>query len=511
MFPDLKDHTTVLIAFFVSMAISLVLTRISISLAWRIGLVDKPDNLRKNHAKATPQMGGPAIFLAFSLPLLGLMIFPERSDFSALLLAPDVRMKVIGLFLGGFLVLVLGMLDDIYTIRPVFKLLGQIAIASLIYFFDYKIGAMSNPFGSPLDFGIFAFPITILWFVGCMNVINLLDGLDGLATGVVVLVSVTLFLVSLAFGKLFGELAMACLGGAAFGFLILNFPPAKIFLGDSGSLLLGFLIAATSIIGTSKKAEAAVALLIPVVALGLPIIDTSLSIVRRWYRKVPIYMADNQHIHHSLVSMGFSKKGAVLMLYLMSICLGGAALVLTMARSEVTLLILTIVIIMAIVGGRLFSGLQFSGLRSRWQSNTLSNRHSRRVMVAIYNHIAIIEQAADFDAMWRATIETFSNIEVARAELTLVDDPAGTRTWRNDQQDEEKRYRVGCWSMTLDLRSEQGSVGELSVHTHIFDDSLDTRTLTGLVEHLSPALVRGRAHLCTVLASDKSVRPDART
>ena len=502
MFPDLKIHTTVFIAFLVSTGISLVLTCASIWLAWRVGLVDRPDSLRKNHAKATPQMGGPAIFLAFSLPLLGLMVFPEWSDFSGQLLAPDVRMKVIGLFLGGFLVLVLGMVDDIYAMRPVFKLLGQVAIASLIYFFDYKISAMSNPLGAPLDFGIFAFPITVLWFVGCMNVINLLDGLDGLASGVVVLVSATLFLVSLSFGKLSGELVMACLCGASFGFLILNFPPAKIFLGDGGSLLLGFLIAATSIIGTSQKAEAAVALLIPVVALGLPIIDTSLSIVRRWYRKVPVYMADNQHIHHSLVSMGFSKKRAVILLYLMSIIMGGAALVLTMARSEVVVLILAALIIMAVVGGRMFSGLQFSGLLSRWRSNTQSNRHSRRVMVAIYQRIASIEQAADFDAMWNATMETFSSIEVSRAELTLSGDPGGTRKWRNEQQDKQNHARIGHWSVTIDLRSEQELVGELSVHADIFDDSLDTRTLSGLLEHLSPAIVRGRVRLCAALAKD---------
>ena len=159
-----------------------------------------------------------------------------------------------------------------------------------------------------------------------MNAVNLMDGLDGLAAGVCLFVSLTLFLVSLHFRNVLAMLLMSCFSGAVFGFLLFNFYPAKIFLGDSGSMLLGFLVGALSLIGSTRKAETAIALLIPVVALGVPIFDTSLTILRRWYKKFPIGSPDRQHIHHVLLSMGYSHPRAVLTLYVTTMVLGGAAL-----------------------------------------------------------------------------------------------------------------------------------------------------------------------------------------
>ncbi|MBU1908726.1 MAG: undecaprenyl/decaprenyl-phosphate alpha-N-acetylglucosaminyl 1-phosphate transferase, partial [Verrucomicrobia bacterium] len=247
--------------------------------------------------------------------------------------------------------------------------------------------------------------------------VNLLDGLDGLASGVAIFVGVTLFLTSLHFQNSFGMFTMACLIGAALGFLLFNFPPAKIFLGDSGSLLLGFLIAALSLLGASRKAEAAVALLIPIVALGLPILDTLLAILRRWYKRLPFSTPDRLHIHHRLVSMGYSPRKAVLTLYLICVGLAIVALIITFARNEIILMMMAALLITSFVGARIFSGLGMTDVWNRLRRSHSAGERLTRDFVAVETAIQGIRRAGSLDELWAAGSRMFEDIELDAARL----------------------------------------------------------------------------------------------
>jgi UDP-GlcNAc:undecaprenyl-phosphate GlcNAc-1-phosphate transferase len=408
--------TTISVAFIIAFLVSGAMTWLTMPLARRLGFVDIPDDYRKHHGRPIPRLGGPAIFLAFFAPIFGLLLFRELSQVSRGLLVNYSRMLILGI--GATVVLACGVLDDKFGLKPLVKLAWEIAVGTFMYLSGFTIGIISTPLGGALNLGIFALPITVLWFVGCMNAVNLLDGLDGLASGVAVFVGATLFLTSLHFQNSFGMFTMACLIGAALGFLLFNFPPAKIFLGDSGSLLLGFLIAALSLLGASRKAEAAVALLIPIVALGLPILDTLLAILRRWYKRLPFSTPDRQHIHHRLVSMGYSPRKAVLTLYLICVGLAVVALIITFARNEIILMMMAAMLITSFVGARIFSGLGLTDVWNRLRRSHAEGERLSRDFISIETALQAIRQARTLDDLWAAGVHLFEDVEFDSARLT---------------------------------------------------------------------------------------------
>ncbi|MBU0687386.1 MAG: undecaprenyl/decaprenyl-phosphate alpha-N-acetylglucosaminyl 1-phosphate transferase [Candidatus Margulisbacteria bacterium] len=307
--------------FAVALLTTIVFTPLASKLAHIFGAIDHP-NERKIHANDIPRMGGFSIFIGFifaagvaiACNLLGILHF-DLVLFSAIVAA-------------AFIILGLGIADDIWDIRPEVKLVCQIIAASLVISFGASIDFISNPFNGLVYLSAFAFPITLFWIVGITNSINLLDGLDGLAAGVVGISSAALFFVSLIKGQ--SEVAsviLLVLSGVSFGFLFFNFNPASIFLGDSGSYLLGFLLAVASVIG-ALKSTLFVVFIIPILILAVPILDTALAILRRIFLRKHIFQADGEHIHHRLLAAGFSHRGAVLAIYICCIILSLIALVL---------------------------------------------------------------------------------------------------------------------------------------------------------------------------------------
>ena len=239
--------TTILIALLTAFVAAMIATRIVAAIALRLAIVDKPDGFRKLHRAPTPQLGGVAIFVAIVTTMGLLLLFRQRSQVVMRLVV--LEPKLLGLFMGATMALVMGVADDVFDLKPRWKIVWQILIATTAYAFGLAINAISVPFGGYLSFGLLAYPATVLWFVGCMNAVNLLDGLDGLAAGACLFVTLTLLLVSLYFENFTAAVIMGIVSGGIPGFLMFNFPPAKIFLGDSGSMLLGFMIAALSLVG----------------------------------------------------------------------------------------------------------------------------------------------------------------------------------------------------------------------------------------------------------------------
>jgi len=290
--------------------------------------MDDDNEFRRVHNGSIPRLGGVGIYLAFYLPFLGFLFYQNRiSHF----LLSDIR-QFLGLLVCSTIILGLGIYDDIKGANARKKITVQTIAAIILFLFGFEIQRISNPFGNAIHLGWLSLPFTIFWLVGLSNAFNLIDGVDSLASGVAFFATSTLLIVALFLGNILPSLFTAALAGATLGFLRYNFNPARIFMGDSGSLFLGFTIAAISIHG-SEKAHAAVAILIPVVALGLPIIDTLLAMVRRVYRRLPIPTADREHIHHKLIKYGFSHRSAALVLYSFCVVLSLFALLLTISSS----------------------------------------------------------------------------------------------------------------------------------------------------------------------------------
>ena len=295
---------TLLAAFFVTYLVTPVVR----VFASKVRAVDIPNN-RKVHTQPVPLLGGLAIYFGFLAALALALVLANAGGVKINLL------MVSGIFLGSTLLLIVGIVDDIKDLRPTTKLIFQVAATLIVVFFGVEISFITNPFNGLVAIGIFAIPLTLLWVVGITNAINLIDGLDGLATGVTAISTLTLFFVALRTHQIGAAILMIALFGASLAFLRYNFFPAKIFLGDSGSMLLGFVLAASSIVGVLKT-TLVVALIIPVLILGVPIFDTLFAIGRRLKSGKHPFEADDRHIHHMLLRAGFNKREAVLAIYI---------------------------------------------------------------------------------------------------------------------------------------------------------------------------------------------------
>lgn len=314
--------------------VSLVTTPIVKTLAQKWGAVDVPKDGRRMHDHPIPRMGGLAIFLGFLL--------------SVVLFAPFVQKNGLGIqlqsmLLGAVVIVVLGILDDIYALPALPKLVVQIVAAIIAVGGGNLIDTISNPNIFSADpyweLGWLAYPVTVIWIVAVTNAVNLIDGLDGLACGVSTISSMTVLVIALTVAEPAVAVLMACLAGGCIGFLPYNMNPAKIFMGDTGSTFLGYVLAVVSIQGLFKY-YTLISFVVPFLMLGLPIFDTCFAFIRRIAHGQSPMHADRSHIHHRLIDMGLSQKQAVAVLYVISAILGLSAVVLTTVGSLRAMLLL---------------------------------------------------------------------------------------------------------------------------------------------------------------------------
>ena len=307
----------VILAFVVAFLASFASTPFARELAQKVGAIDVPKDARRMHKVPTPRLGGIAIFFGFVIALICFVV-----------LTPEI----IGIVAGSVFIVLMGAFDDRKPIKAWQKLLVQILAALIVALCGVRIEIFTNPllFSSKdyLLLGNLSIPVTVIWIVAITNAVNLIDGLDGLAAGVASISSVCLLVIALMVSESNIAILTACIAGACFGFLPYNFNPASIFMGDSGSNFLGFLLACVSIEGLFKG-YAVISFAVPLLLLALPIFDTSVAILRRIKNKKPVMAPDRGHLHHKLVDMGFSQKQAVLILYGISAVLGLSAIVLT--------------------------------------------------------------------------------------------------------------------------------------------------------------------------------------
>ena len=279
-------------------------------MAIRLGAVDIPGG-RHIHKRVMPKLGGLAIFLGF---LLGYMIFGEHSD------------QMNSVLIGSFIVVITGMCDDICDLKPWEKLIGQTIAAFIITFYGRILLVDISAFGIYLNFGFFTYPLTILFILACINCINLIDGLDGLSGGISAIYYLTIGIIGVIVGKVDLEFVLTfVMLGATLGFLVHNFYPAKIFAGDTGSMFMGFIIAVIALLGF--KNVTMTSLVIPLLILAIPILDTLFAIIRRALKGEKIYEGDACHVHHQLLNRNFSQRTTVLIIYFIDLLFAFASIV----------------------------------------------------------------------------------------------------------------------------------------------------------------------------------------
>ena len=418
---------TYLVAFALALIVSALATPLVAWFAHRLNWLDEPNEERKVHDTPIPRLGGVAVVFAFFTPILGLFLYENRvSD----LLYSDQRL-VTGLFGGALAIVALGVYDDLKGADAKLKLIVQSTVALGLWMCGFRIELLGNPLGTAFSLGILSLPITMLWIVGVINALNLIDGLDGLASGVALLATIVLFGVAFVDNATLLCLITVALGGSLVGFLFWNFNPAKIFLGDSGSMFLGFILSTISI-WTQQKGATAAALLIPVLALGLPILDTALSFLRRVRKGKSPFQADREHLHHRLLALGLSHRSAVLTLYTMSIvfCLGALSMLeadATRRAIALSTVVVVVVILIRHVGVFRQPGFQIS-------PHVTANRDEvRRVVRAV-------RSARTPDEAWTRVMPLFASLDAEAVRLTWLsedDRPSDSRCrvffWRRDR------------------------------------------------------------------------------
>jgi len=313
----------------VCFVVSVLITPLIKKLAFLIGATDRP-NQRKVHQSVMPRLGGLAIFISFMVGII--LLHPENQSSLPILV-------------GSFIIIATGCLDDMVELPAKYKLFGQLAAACIVVFWGHlQVAFINLPFGAQLQFGFLSIPFTIIWIVGITNAINLIDGLDGLAAGVSSIALISISGIAFIQGYLYVFVIGLIVLMSTLGFLVYNFHPASIFMGDTGALFLGFIISVLSLLGF--KNVTFISFIIPVIILGVPISDTLFAIIRRIINKQPLSAPDKSHLHHCMLRMGFSHRQTVLIIYAMAAFFGLVAIIYSQARIGGALVLIGVIVLL---------------------------------------------------------------------------------------------------------------------------------------------------------------------
>ncbi len=346
------------IAFILAFVVAFVATPYTIKLAKKIGAVDIPKDERRTHKRSIPKFGGPAVILGFLVSTIYLLIVMSMESTISLTGEEEYGKKLLGFLIGIIIISIFCIIDDIKTIKPLTKLVGQIIATIVVIASGIRIDAVTLPFMNfPEVHEITSIILTTVWVIIVTNAINLIDGLDGLSSGISVISAISLLIIFVLNGSsMLSIVLITALAGALVGFLPYNFSPAKTFIGDTGTNFLGFSLAIISILGSAKTYTAAV-IVLPLIVLGLPIFDTFVAIIRRLIKGKSIkavFKADKGHIHHKLLAKGYSQKQAVIILYGISAILGIFAIIITDSGIWKACSFLFIVVIAVVAGYKNF-------------------------------------------------------------------------------------------------------------------------------------------------------------
>ena len=447
-----------LTSFVGAVLLSFVATRMIRELANRKGWVAIATSDRHIHRQPIPRLGGVAIYISFGIVTISLIAFSSYSQFE-IGITPRLLFDIL---IAGTIVFLLGLYDDFRPVSPFIKVVVQ-SIAAFILYFQGSGIFQSSLFGRESHSGWFALPVTILWVLLITNAFNLIDGLDGLAAGSALFSTVTVFVVGVINGNLMVALLTITMAGAILGFLRFNFNPATIFLGDCGSLFIGFMLSAFALVG-SQKTPTIVAVAIPLVSFGLPILDTTISVVRRFISGQPLFGADREHIHHKLLERGLSQKQTVIVLYGVSAVCGLLSLFLLNPNGG------TAGIVLVVLGVGVLVGVQQLGYHEFFELGRVAQRTIEQKRI-ISNNLAIrkasteLASANSYDQVYEILKSTFERNEFDGFCLNLFPNLLNERVylWSKDGKRQDEKQAI--WKLTLDLMAGNGQeVGSLAIY-----------------------------------------------
>lgn len=467
-----------LLIFAASFTLCVLATPLVTHLARWAGAIDKPDNNRKVHIGATPRMGGLALAAGLFAGMIMAAFLQQNLGIDST--ATHWASHQVAIWVSCVVILVVGVLDDTQELRPRAKLAGQSLAVMILYFSGIRIEKISSlgmlielnqlslettVAGLKISFSVTSFVFTWFWFIACMNIWNLIDGMDGLASGVGLLVSGTLTVIALH-GAHMGPAALSvALSGGLAGFLLYNWHPACIFLGDSGSLLIGLLVGVIGVEG-SLKGPSAVSILFPILAMGLPISDTAMAIFRRWVRNLPLSAADRRHIHHLLIGLGLNPRQAAVLLYCFSGFLCGVVLLGLAFNHEFLALTLGISGCMAFLIVLMSRRDELSTLRSDLNDRMSRGKMDRRAAVICFTTIQKQELARDEATLWRLFVDACRQLglESLRVAGAAGLPPLVDEHWSENHEPDQARLQwqfetphnsaKTTWEMAIDAEPE---------------------------------------------------------
>ena len=472
----------------------MVLTPAVIRIAQKFNLVDKP-SARKIHSIPVPRIGGVAIFLAFLLG--GASCFFYKTDIT-LAVFQDSRIMWLGF--GSLVIFGLGFIDDLWRLGYIAKFSVQILGGIIAYSGGFRIEFITFlPQYSLAQIGL-SLPITVFWVVLVINAINLIDGLDGLAAGVGFLVCMVLIILSLLGGRYIPAAVLASLAGSLLGFLVFNSNPASIFMGDSGSYFIGFILAAVSMMG-AIKGQTAASILIPMIALGLPLMETVWSTIRRFIFGQKLFSPDRDHIHHRLIALGLSQRRVVIILYGITVLMGGMSIALVYTHNNRNALLLLLFAAGVIVGMQKLGYFDFfhRGGFGYWLKDvsdetgiSLERRSFLKFQMAIQN-------SKDFANMWENLVKAVQWLKFDLVELRMenIQNLRSRFFWWNKQRDEDGDDdwnlflgRETLMKLELPLTStRKGTYGTLWLVKDLKRDPLSHYTIRR-IEHLRRTVIK---------------------
>ena len=406
--------TTILSIFLVAFLLALFVTPLAKKFGVMIGAVDMPDE-RKVHTKGIPRSGGSALFFCFFLAMLISHFF--YTEVSNKFVWGDL--KSLSFFCGAIVIFGIGFIDDFHRLSPKIKFLFQLIGATIAFFGGIRIEGHVL-FGEAFHYGAWSYFITVFWFILFINAVNLIDGLDGLAAGIVFFTSLVMTVLLTMKGDMLTAMLFAALGGTVLGFLRYNFNPATIFMGDGGSYFLGYVVAAISIMGSTKGQTSAL-ILMPLIGMGVPLFDTLLAPLRRFMLGKGLFQPDNSHIHHQFMRLGFNARKAVLVIYGISIGLCLLSIVIANMRDEMIGLFLVLLVVSSIIFFRKLKYFEYFTVDKVYGwfkdiTDVSGLNHKRRSFLNLQMEI---ENSATYDEMWSNICIALEMINFTGASLYM--------------------------------------------------------------------------------------------
>jgi UDP-GlcNAc:undecaprenyl-phosphate GlcNAc-1-phosphate transferase len=479
---------TYLCVYLGSVLLALVITPVVIWLARRVNAVDLP-GVRKVHVKPISHIGGVAIFLSMMCLIIPVLFLSNVIGDAFRGILPQLTVL---LSATAFIFLV-GLIDDIKGLRARIKFLAQIAAALVVCAVGVRIKSVAIADWLTLDFGWFSWPLTLLWIVGITNAVNLSDGLDGLAAGISAVACGVIAVFAVYSGQVIMAVLMLALLGSLTGFLFYNFNPAKIFMGDSGSMFLGFTIASSSVM-CATKSSALVGLALPVLVLGIPIFDTLFSMLRRFLERRSMFAPDRSHFHHRLLDLGLKQRHAVIVIYAVTLLAAGLGMFMMVTRNSSSLIVFICILLLLLLVFRVVGSVRLretiAGLKQKY---TVTHQIKEEVrsfesLQLLFRRVQTLEQ------WWQALCLAADKMDFMSIKLPLENSDKTHRvlTWQRDGNEadppetvkmkipiREIKAAAGC-SLEVDVNIN-GSLESVGRRTALFSRLLEEHDIAGLV------------------------------